>query len=161
MMVRAILALPLFLILLLAGCYSYAAIEPGAIESGMGVRARVSAPAGERIAPLLGTSEARLLSGTLISSGRDTLIVEVPTVARMDGTGFAQTLHQRVSIARAELLELEARKLDRLRTGALVGSAVAIVSVILIRAFRGEPGKERLPPDGTNDALIPLFRVIR
>jgi len=147
---------------LLAACYTYTPIETAAARPGMSVRARVSAAAGERIAPLLGTSDARLLSGTLIGDGGgpDTMIVEVPTVARADAGGVVQTLHQRVSIPRAELLELEMRKLDRFRTGAFAGAAAVIVGTVVFRALRGGPGAERPPGGDGTDALVPLFRRV-
>jgi hypothetical protein len=145
---------------LLTGCYSYAAIEPAAARPGTGVRARVSAAAGERLAPLLGT-ETRLLSGTLIEARTDTLIVEVPTAVRTLVAGSSlQPLHQRVSIARGELFELETRQLDRLRTGLVAGAVAVVAGAVVIRAIRGEPGKDRGPGgDGGNEARIPLVRL--
>lgn len=131
----------------LAACYTYAPIEPAAIPAGTSVRARVSSTAADRLAALLGTTDARLLTGTLIDNGPDTMIVEVPTVTRADVGSSVQTLHQRVAISRSELLEIETRQLDRLRTGALAGSAAVIVGAVVIKAIRGDPGTER-PPGG-------------
>ena len=144
---------------LLAGCFSYAPIEPSELQPGISVRARVSQTAGERIAPLLGATQARLLSGTLITQAGDTLIVEVPTVMAADATDFGRTPHQRVSIARGELLELEIRRLDRYRTAALAGTAALVVGIALLKGLRGGPGKEPLPGGGGTDALVPLFRL--
>jgi hypothetical protein len=85
------------------------------------------------------------------------VIVEVPTVAQAFGGGAPERLHQRVSIPRADLLELETRKLDRVRTGALAGAATLVVGTVVIRAIRGDPGKEQLPGgDGGNEVRIPL-----
>ena len=134
---------------LLAGCYTYARMEPAAIRAGTTVRARVSSAAAERLAPLLGTTDTRLITGTLIDNGPDTMIVEVPTVMRAEVGSSMRTLHQRVSISRAELLEIETRQLDRLRTGAVAGSAAIIVGVVVIKAIKGDPGTER-PPGGGN-----------
>jgi hypothetical protein len=132
---------------LLAGCYTYARMEPAAIRAGTSVRARVSSAAAERLAPLLGTADTRLITGTLIDNGPDTLIVEVPAVMRAEVGGSMRTLHQRVSISRAELLEIETRQLDRFRTGAVAGSAAVVVGAVVIKAIRGDPGAER-PPGG-------------
>jgi hypothetical protein len=144
-----------------AGCYTYTPIEAGELQPGDGLRARVSAAAGERIAPLLGTTSARLLSGTLIGDARDTLIVEVPTVVRVELGSTAQTLHQRVSIARGEILELEARKVDRFRTGALFGGAAALGGMLLVKSLRGDPASERLPGGPETEALSPLYQIVR
>jgi hypothetical protein len=135
---------------LLAACYTYAPIEPAAIRAGTSVRARVSSTAADRLAALLGTTDARLITGTLIDNGPDTIIVEVPTVMRAEVGSSVQTLHQRVSISRGELLEIETRQLDRLRTGAMAGSAAVIVGAVVIKAMKGDPGTERPPGNGNS-----------
>lgn len=132
-----------------ASCYTYAPVEPAALRAGTSVRARISSTAADRLAALLGTTDARLITGTLIENGPDTIIVEVPTVTRADMRGSVQTLHQRVSISPGELLEIETRTLNRLRTGVVAGSAAVIVGAVVIRAIKGDPGTER-PPGGGN-----------
>jgi hypothetical protein len=141
-------------------CFTYAPIEPGDIQPGMGVRARISPAAGERIAPLLGISNPRLLTGTLIASTNDTLIVEVPTAAA-EGVSVNQILHQRVSIARGDLRELESRKLDGARTALLAGAGAAIVVTVLRKVMRGNPASEPLPGGGGTDDIVPLFQLRR
>ena len=70
-----VLALPL-----LTACYAYVPVEPAALRLGMDVRTRVTAVAAPRVAPLLGMSDARLLTGRLIESGADGMIIEVPSL---------------------------------------------------------------------------------
>ena len=137
----------------LAGCFSYIPIEPGSVEPGLSVRARVSPGASSRIAPLLGSSDARRLDGTFVTHAGDTLIVEVPTVMQ-DTREFGRTPNQRVSIGRGELLELEVRKLDRVRTGIIAGATAAIAGSFLIKSLRGDPGKEQLPGGGGTDNIV-------
>lgn len=150
--------LPFCAALLLSGCFTYLPVtEPGQLEPGLAVRARISPAAGARIAPLLGASDARRLDGTLITHSTDTLIVEVPTVMT-DTREFGRTPNQRVSILKSELLELEVRRIDRLRTVAVVGSAAIIAGTILARSLKGEPGKEPLPGGGGTDAIVFRFR---
>jgi hypothetical protein len=145
---------------LLAGCYAYAPIEPLTVRPGVSVRARVSGAGADRIAPLLGTSNARLLSGRLVDTRADTLIVEVPTVMQASLAGVAEPLHQRVSIPRTDLLELETRRLDRFRTAAVVGSVAIVVGTIAVKAIRNERGGGGTPPGGGgNEARIPLLRL--
>jgi hypothetical protein len=145
---------------LLAGCYAYAPIEPATVRPGISVRARVSGAGADRIAPLLGTSNARLLSGRLVDTHADTLIVEVPTVMQASSAGLAEPLHQRVSIPRTDLLELETRRLDRFRTAAVVGSVAIVVGAIAVKALRNERGGSGTPPGGGgNEARIPLLRL--
>lgn len=151
-------ALPLCAALLLSGCFSYLPVtDPGQLEPGTSVRARVSPAAGARIAPLLGASDARRLDGTLITNSTDTLIVEVPTVMT-DAREFGRTPNQRVSILKNELLELEVRRIDRLRTAAVVGSAAILAGTILVKSLKGDPGKEPLPGGGGTDAIVFRFR---
>ncbi len=147
------IAYPVCAALLFSGCFSYLPIEPGEVEPGLTVRARVSAAASARIAPLLGATEARRLDGTLITNSADTLIVEVPTVMA-DTREFGRTPNQRVSIPRGDLLELEVRRLDRVRTVVVAGTVAAVVGGVLVKALTGGPGKEPLPGGGGTDAIV-------
>ena len=149
--------LTIFAATVLSGCFSYIPIEPGDVEPGLAVRARVSPTASARIAPLLGAPDARRLDGRFISHSADTLIVEVPTVM-LENREFGRTPNQRVSIPRGELVELEVRKLDRWRTAGIVGGAAIVLGVTLTKALKGEPGKEPLPGGGGTDAIV--FRFV-
>ena len=145
---------PLGLLLFTTGCFSYLPVTSASdVQPGLSVRARVSPTASARIAPLLGATEARRLDGTLISQSADTLIVEVPIVMQ-DAREFGHTPNQRVSIPRGDLLELEVRRIDRFRTGALAGGAAIVIGSILVNALQGDPGKEPLPGGGGTDAIV-------
>ena len=143
---------------LAAACYSYTAAQPGSIAPGVTVRARITPAAGANVAPLLGTTP-RVLTGKLISDLRDTVIVEVPAVTQAEIGSAVQTLHQRVSLPKAEVIEWEIRTLNRPRTFALVGGAAAIAVTLLVKALQGEPGSERTPGGGGVDARVPVFRI--
>ena len=145
---------------LISACYRYAPIEPATIQPGTPVRARVSVPAAERLALLLGAPSGRVLSGRLVGTYGDTLIVEVPSVMQASMGGSVETLHQRVSISRAELVELETRRLDRLRTTAAAGAVAVIVGTIVLSALDNDRGSDGPPGDGGgNDTRRPLVRV--
>jgi len=143
-----------------AGCYSYARIEPTEVQPGVAVRARLTTAAGDHVAPLLG-STPRQLTGKLISEGRDTVVMEVPSVTQAAVGSTVQTLHQRVSVPKAGVIEWEIRTLNRPRTYALVGGATAIFAAVMINVLKGDPASERLPGGGGVDALVPLFRISR
>lgn len=143
----------------LAGCYKYTRVQAGEVPAGVSVRARVSAAAGERVAPLLG-STPRVLTGRLISEARDTVVLEVPAVTQAEIGSSIQTLHQRVSIPKGEIIEWEIRTLNRPRTFALVGGAALLVGAVLINALSGEPGDEGLPGNGGVDSRV-LLRLSR
>ena len=150
---------PLLLLPLLAACYTYAPIDPAGVGPGAGVRVRVSPAAAGRIAPLLGGADSRVIAGTLIENAPAGMIVEVPTIVpEAVGTAF-QTLNQRVSIARNELIELETRKLDRFRTGTLTGIAAIVVGTAVFKAIKGDPALEKLPGGTSSDIRVPLLRV--
>jgi hypothetical protein len=144
---------------LLAGCYTYAPIEPAQIQPGAGVRARVTLSAAERLAPLLGTTDARLVNGRLIGSRADTMIVEVPTIVPTAVGGTMERLHQRVSIPRTDLVELETRRLDRFRTAAVVGGVALVAGAVVIRSLNSDPGSDGPPGGGGVDTRLPLWRL--
>jgi hypothetical protein len=142
---------------LLTACYAYAPIDPSAVRPGTGVRIRVSSAGAERLAPLLGTSDARLLSGQLVDVRPDTMIVQVPTVVQAAFGSSLETLHQRLSIPRSDLLELETRRLDRVRTGLVAGSAALIVGTLAVKAIQGDRGSDKPPGTGGGpEARLPL-----
>ena len=144
---------------LLAACYTYAPIDPGEVGTGSGVRIRVSPAAAGRIAPLLGGADSRGIAGTMVENAPASMIVEVPTlVPDAIGTAF-QTLNQRVSIARSEVIEFERRTLDRFRTGALVGIGAIVVGSAVFKVTKRDPGLEKLPGGTSSDIRVPLLRV--
>lgn len=148
----------------MTGCYRYAPIEAATIQPGAGVRVRISAPAAERLSLLLGTPSGRVLSGRFVGTNGDTMIVEVPSVMQASMTmspgGSVETLHQRVSIARTELVELETRRLDRLRTAATTGAVAVIVGAVVLGALDANRGSDSPPGEGPgNDTRLPVLRV--
>ena len=143
-------------------CYTHAPIEPNAVHPRTSIRARVNAATAEQLEPLLGITNARLLSGVVITSSPDTLIVEVPTGVRAEVGSSVQTLNQRVAIPRASIVELETRRIDRLRTGLVVGSVSLIAGALIYDAVRGEPGSGGPPGGGDpTEILIPILRIRR
>lgn len=152
----ALLAIPFA-----TACYTYAPIESASVPAGTSVRARVTPGAAARLGPLIGAADTRLLSGKLIENGPDGMIVEVPTVVLADIGTSIQTLHQRVSIARTDLIELETRRIDPLRTGALAASVAIVVGSAAWRALKSNASSERIPPGGSTDFKVLLFSMFR
>jgi hypothetical protein len=135
-------------LLLLCSCYRYEPLQPASLEPGAAIRMRISGTVAEQVAPLLGSSDARVLVGRVISVGADTMIVEVPTTVRAEVGSTAQTLNQRVSIPLSSILELETRTLSRGRTAAVVGAAGVVTVAVLVKGFNLSPGKEQPPTGG-------------
>jgi hypothetical protein len=151
--------LGLFAPALLAGCYTYAPVQASSLQPGMGVRARVSAMASEQIAPLLGASDARVITGKFVENTTGAMIVEVPTMVPARAGTPVQSLYQRISIAPGQLVELESRQLDRTRTTLIVGAAALIGGSAAIAALKGGPGIDHPPGGSSTDARLPLIRL--
>ena len=149
---------PLLLLPGLAACYTYVPIEPAAVAPGASVRVRVSTAAAARIAPLLGGADSRVVAGTMIESAPGGMIVEIPTIVPADIGSSFQTLHQRVSIPRDELVELEARELDRFRTGSLAAAVAIVVGTAVLKALKRDPALEKLPGGTSTDHRAPFLR---
>lgn len=143
---------------LVSGCYHYTPIEYGAVSPGMDVRARVSASTAERITPLLGTS-ARVVTGPVVDRGASTFVVEVPTVVQAGIAGATQTLHQRIALAPADVVELERRTLDRPKTALIVGAAAIATIATTIAALHGNPGIDHPSTPSPTENRIPIFKI--
>ncbi len=152
---------PLFAILpLLAGCYSYTLIQPDAAQPGTDVRAHITPSAAQKLAPLLGAADMQELTGRLVENGAGGLIIEVPSVIPSGSGGSVQMLSQRVAIARADLIGIERRTRDNLRTGLLAGSVALAVGAAAVVATRGESSSGTIRPGGGVEVRIPLIRFI-
>ena len=141
---------------LAVSCYTYAPIEIASARPGDGVRARITPQAASRLAPLLGTGDTRVLAGKVIERGTDQMIIEVPAVVDVGVGSSMQSLYQRVSLSRADVIELETRRLDRVRTGAVAIGGAIIVGTAAIKGLSGGPGKEPQPGGGGTDTRIPV-----
>ena len=149
---------PLLLLPGLAACYTYVSIEPAAVKPGESVRVRVSTAAAARIAPLLGGADSRVVAGTMIENAPAGMILEIPTIVPADVGSPFQTLHQRVSIARNELVEMETRTLDRLRTGSLAAAVAIVVGTAVLKSVKRGPALEKLPGGTSTDNRAPFLR---
>ena len=146
------------LFLLVSACYTYAPVQPTTVAPGTNVRARVSATAAERIAPLISSNDARLLTGKFVGTDAAGFLVEVPTTPQVGTAGTFQSLAQRVSIPRGDLLEMETRTLNRGKTAIVVGVAAILAGSTAVAVLQGDRGSDR-PPGGTStDARIPVVR---
>src|SRR5919107_1580135 len=108
----------------LVGCYSYQPIEVAAAPVGTEVRARITGAASDRVAPLIGSLDTRVLVGNVVDNTSGVMTLEVPTGAMPNVTTNVVQLHARVPITATDLVGLERRKLDVGRT-AIMGVAVA------------------------------------
>ncbi len=151
----------LFAILpLLGGCYTYTLIQPDAAQPGTDVRAHITPSAAQRLAPMLGAADMQALAGLLVENGPGGLLIEVPSVIPSGSGGSVQTLSQRVAIDRADLIGIETRTRDNLRTGLLAGGVALAVGAAALAATRGESRTGTMPPGGGVELRIPLLRFV-
>ena len=118
----------------LSACYSYAAAPPSGAHVGERIRVRVSGAESDRLEPALGQS-GRTIEGDLLEQADSSIVLGVALPYQLDATTMASRAQQRIVIPRAELQELELRRLDKLRTSLLVG--VGVAGVVAIAASKG------------------------
>jgi hypothetical protein len=148
---------------LLVGCYSYTPIEAAVAPAGSEVRARITGAASDRIAPLLGTFDNRVLVGSVVENKAGAMLLEVPTGAMPNVTASLVQLQTRVPLGPADLVSLERRKIDVRRTSLLAAGIAAGAALGVAAALRaggeGDAGKGPPDPPPINRIPIPIWRV--
>ena len=123
-----------FVAVALSGCYAYTAAPASGARVGERVRVRVSGAEADRLEPTLGQS-GRTIEGDLLEQADSTIALGVALPYQLDATTMASHAQQRIVIPRAELQELELRRLDKVRTSLLIG--VGVAGVVAIAASKG------------------------
>jgi len=143
----------------LIGCYSYQTITPAAALPGTEVRARITGAASDRVGPLVGSFDTRVLVGSVVENSNGMMTVEVPTGRMPNVTESVVRLHARVPVAPTDLVGLEQRKLDVGRTVLLGGGLTAAVGVGVALALRAaaDPQPGKLPTDPPPITRIPIL----
>jgi hypothetical protein len=118
----------------LSACYAYTAAPPSGARVGERVRVRVTGAEADRLEPTLGLS-GRMIEGDLLEQADSSIALGVALPYQLDATAMASRAQQRIVIPRAELQELELRRLDKMRTSLLVG--VGVAAVVAIAASKG------------------------
>lgn len=140
-----------------AGCYSYAPVAPANALVGSAVRVRLTEQEAERVHGMLGRDD-RLIEGTLIEAVPDAIVIAVPTTPGTGSPGVADArLHQRISVPVPGLVEIETRRLDKLRTGLLVGGIAAALGVVIGTQFAGTDSPEGGDKPGDDRLVVPVF----
>jgi hypothetical protein len=119
-------------------------------------------PTGAEVRGLLGT-EARIgledrlrlrldyVNGRLVERNGDSLLVEVRSLSATDG----RPLYQRIALARADVLRVDVKRLDKVRTLALVAGVATVAIIAVANGFwstggdgGGGGGGNEAPPAG-------------
>lgn len=145
----------------LVGCYSYQPIAPASAPAGTEVRARITGAASDRVAPLIGSLDTRVLVGNVIENSNGTMTLEVPTGAMPNVPASVVRLHARVPLVPTDLVGLEQRRLDAGRTALLGGAVAASVGLGVALALRAgaDPQSGKLPTDPPPINRIPLLQI--
>jgi len=148
---RALRAMPL-----VTGCYSYTAITPAAATTGSEVRARITGAASDRVGPQLHSLETRVLVGNIVENNAGSMVLQVPLGAMPNIAETIVPLQTRISLTPSDVVSLEQRKLDPVRTTILVGGLAAGVAAGVGLALRAGGGSE--PGKGTEEPP-PIIRI--
>jgi hypothetical protein len=151
-------------VLLISGCFSYIPTELASVPEGQEVRLHLTRQGLADLPDIL--NQAGLtLTGKLLESGDDRLLVRVPIAVQQDAL-VTRTLGQDLVIPARSIVQIERRALDRGRSAlVLVGGAVA--AAVAFASFRDSgpdgPGIPREPgePEGMRArislTLIPFW----
>lgn len=120
----------------LVACYSYSVIPVETVAPGAIVRARVTPAEAARIAEEIGR-EARVLEGEVLEHHNGGILLAVSSTLGEHGRSAIRA-HQRLAIPCGAILELETRRLDRLKTSGVVALAAGVAAYVGIRAFASE-----------------------
>lgn len=147
----------------LSACYSYVAAPPSGARVGERVRVRISGAQAERLEPVLGLT-GRTIEGDLLDQIDSSITIGVPLpTASISGTLTAGP-QQRIVVARADVQQMELRRLDKLRTSLLIGGAVVAAAAIAVAkessvlggsGATGSPNESRVP----RGAPLVLWRI--
>lgn len=112
-----------------SGCFSYRALEVGAVPEGDAVRLHLTGQ-GLVDLPELPVQGGSALKGTLMRWDDEQLLVRVRIAEQQDGL-LTRDLGRDVAIPASRIARLERRELNRFRTGLAVAGGAGIVAVLL------------------------------
>ena len=115
------------------GCYTYVPATLDVVPVGARVRALISTEAELRLRDSLGL-DLRALNGTLVERDDARLLFEVRTASGSRTFG-GQPLYQRIALPPADVLRVDVRQVNRLRTGVLVAGLAGAAALIVAGAI--------------------------
>lgn len=144
-----------------AGCYTYRPTDPAELQPSAEIRARLTTEETARLGTVVPVEQS-MLEGTVVERSGDSLMLLVPVSSELRGMRV-ETLHQRVQVPVSGIAGADLRRLDRTRTGLLIGAAVAAVATATIAALSGGGSSKRdvpNPPPGESRFAFPLLRIV-
>jgi hypothetical protein len=145
------------------GCYKYVPTTLEAVSPGTAIRTVLSADERMELRNTLGLNVTEL-EGRLIDKTGDRLLLSVRLASGAQVLG-SQPLNQRIELAPADIMRLDERKVDGVRTAGLVGAFATVTAFGIAQLFtEGDPGSPDVEPPSPSEqrqrALL-RFTVIR
>jgi hypothetical protein len=129
-----------------SGCYRYVPSQLGTVPPGQQVRVYVTQEALAKLTDLPAT-ESTSLSGVLIRTEAQNVVVRLPVARRQSGFSM-EVLGQDVFIPRDQILQIERRELNKPMTVvATVGASAALAGAVVLIIDNASNG-ELLPGSG-------------
>ena len=148
-----------FALCALPGCYNYEPIRSDVAPVGEAVRLRVTRDGARQLADVTEVlGAAPELRGRIVGRQDQDLLVSVPVARRQDGM-HVYSLSQTVRVPTREVLSIERREFDGIRTTLLIAGGTAAATGLLlgvIEAF-GRLGGDGDDPDP--DFSVSLFSI--
>ena len=135
-------------VVMLSGCYEYAAAGPAALPSGADVRLVLTPSGATTLLPILGRGTTAVEGHVLSASDSGYRLAVTGTLKQSEDTGGTPTrtvwAREPVMIPRAAIGSVEQRSLNRRRTtfAIAVGTVAAALAVRLIVHALGSSGSE-------------------
>ncbi|MBI4521269.1 MAG: hypothetical protein HY701_10555, partial [Gemmatimonadetes bacterium] len=146
----------------LCSCYKYVPIALDSVPLGNDVRVYVTRDGMSELRGVLEedvpVSGLPVVSGRLLGRDDAGLAVRIPVFSQQ--VGFLQTqIGQQVTVPLSEVIQIERRQLDGLRTGLLVAGGAAASALVILQIL-GESRRPEEPPQYPDqDTRLPLLFV--
>jgi hypothetical protein len=136
------------------GCYRYVPINLTTAPTEHAVRAHLSEPARQRFWALVSPGRP-FLDGRFVQVRGDSALMAVSIRDSEEMSEF----QQQVVLHRDDIVWLQTREVDRLRTSIAGGLVVATATALIVRVLTGKAGGGPYPPrdDGQTEAIVPVF----
>ena len=133
-------------------CYSYHTIPVDDVRPDVEVRLRVTPAAAPRVSAVMGfPTEA--VEGTVVQLQDSVVLLQVPAPMPADGTAGPQ-LYQRLDVPVAQVLQVQRRRLNPVKTYGLIALGLAAGGILAARAFGAIGAGSGTGKGGINNRLV-------
>lgn len=139
------------LTVLLGGCYVARPADPGSLGPDDELRVLLSQRGRESLNGGVRVDDAGEIRGRLLRLTDDSLSIASRLRVPVGAGRMRSDIRQAITVPRADVLQISVPRLDRGRTGLLVGAGVALIAVFVTDLFDirgdGSDNPEPRPPD--------------